>query len=638
MTNTVDQFEEPTLDLDFIEASERDAALCRWGELRDTADEAAFREWRREQDVQRARLITVVAATAFALMGIRDANVVISGIDHAVISVFRTATVCLLFVAAAMTWLRKPGAWIDRWLLACLLSFTPVVCAVRALRPAEFYLQDMSAAVVVVMGSFLVFPTTWFYRWLSMTVFMTSVLAVGVGLSVPTGELVQASCFLWAAYVVAGLGSLSSERHARMQFVRLAEERASRERLQQEADLRVTVEHALRESRDEALASARAKSAFLATMSHELRTPINGIVGMTELLREGELADRQQGYVSSIGSAAKALTTLLADILDVSRVEEGTLEVSSEPFAIADVMRESAHLIAPLAEAKALHLEQDVLVDGGGWVTGDAARLRQVILNLLSNAVKFTHRGTVTLRARAYEVDGFTGAEIEVVDTGIGIAADRQDEIFEPFHQIDQGTSRQFGGAGLGLALAHGLVRGMGGVLELESELGVGSTFRIRMALPTAQPPAHAEVEMVEESAVVHILVVDDQAVNRLVTSRMLSADGHIVTLANDGIEALEACDEKQFDLIFMDISMPRMDGLEAMQHLRSRSGWESDVPIVALTAHALPDDVTACLEAGATAHESKPVDRQTLRRLVSLADDMATITPQMTSEVELHA
>ncbi|MBI4903585.1 MAG: response regulator [Acidobacteria bacterium] len=357
--------------------------------------------------------------------------------------------------------------------------------------------------------------------------------------------------------------------------------------------------------------AALAKSDFLASMSHEIRTPLNAIIGASSLMSGvEETSDREEG-LATIRGAGEALLSIINDILDMTKIESGHLELEPVPFDLGAFLNGLVAIMEPQMRQKDLRLRTVVSPDVIRFVRGDQNRLRQVLLNLLSNAWKFTHSGSVTLEAVRGDGDVIRFA---VSDTGIGIAPELIPKLFQHFSQADMSTTRKYGGTGLGLAISRRLVTMMGGSIELTSEPGVGSRFVVSVPLPAADMPqvdADGAVEMPNRSG--HILVVDDNAVNRLITTRMLHRLGYATSTAEDGNAAVQAASERAFDAILMDCLMPELDGFSATRSIRAMENATRRVPIIALTASAFESDRRRCLDAGMDAYLSKPVRMEDL-------------------------
>jgi CheY-like chemotaxis protein len=309
--------------------------------------------------------------------------------------------------------------------------------------------------------------------------------------------------------------------------------------------------------------------------------------------------------IGVIHEASQSLLTVVDDILDYSKIEAGRIELSPAPFELEPWLDSTLSIVSGLARRKGLSLEVTVCAQARGWRTGDSGRLRQVLLNLLNNAMKFTERGGVVLTVAA---GGTADAlRFSVADTGIGIAADAIDSLFQRFQQADSSISRAFGGTGLGLAISKRLVELMGGSIGVESTAGVGSIFWFEVCLPPVAGAPSGAVAAAAEAFAMKVLLVDDLAANREIGKLVLNAIGCEATTAASGEEAIALLNLSAFDVVFMDVHMPGLDGLETTRLIRGGGGPSAATPILAVTANVLPEQIRACLEAGMNGHVGKP-------------------------------
>ena len=352
--------------------------------------------------------------------------------------------------------------------------------------------------------------------------------------------------------------------------------------------------------------AAETKANFLANMSHEIRTPLNGVLGVLHLLKSEALSDDGRGLVEQALGCGGMLTELLNDVLDVSKLEAGALELKPEPVDVAAAVEGVVDMMRAEAAAKGLGLRA-VVVGEPGWVSIDPIRLRQMLFNLIGNAIKFTPAGRIEVRLTSLGDGPDHRLCVEVEDTGVGVAPEAVGGLFERFQQADGSATRRFGGAGLGLAITRGLARRMGGDVDATSELGRGSTFRLEISAPTADfssPSANDEAAWLEG---LRILVVEDNPTNRLIARQMLEGLGAAVEAADNGMLGVEAVERQAFDLVFMDIQMPVMGGVEACRRIRE-SHSAAALPILAVTANVMDHQLAEYRAVGMNGVIAKPL------------------------------
>ena len=362
----------------------------------------------------------------------------------------------------------------------------------------------------------------------------------------------------------------------------------------------------LKQQTEAAVMANRAKSSFLAMMSHELRTPMNGVLGMARALKQTKLDKRQADYVSMLIRSGDGLMTILNDILDISKIEAGKLELETVSFALRDAGQGVHELWSEVASAKGVKLTYVFDPDAPQWVIGDPTRIRQIMLNLVSNALKFTKEGDVRLSVRPVG----DRVEIAVSDTGIGISEDQQAKLFQSFVQADNSTTRRFGGTGLGLAICKQLAELMGGAISLESQVGKGSVFRVTIPLAPSEARADDTDEGVEiDLTDLRVLVADDNVINQAVAKAILESAQAVTVVAGDGAAALDHLRAGAFDVVLMDVHMPIMDGIEALGRIRAGEAGPADIPVIALTADAMSGVNERLIAAGFDAVQPKPIN-----------------------------
>ncbi|MEQ1783679.1 MAG: ATP-binding protein [Hyphomonadaceae bacterium] len=387
-------------------------------------------------------------------------------------------------------------------------------------------------------------------------------------------------------------------------------------------------ERELKRAKELAEAASAAKGAFLANMSHEIRTPLNGVLGMAQTLMQDELSPEQRGRVEILLDSGRTLMTVVNDILDLSKIESGKVAISPIDVPIREGVASIIELFRTKADEKGIALSLQLDIDLPHRLSIDPVRTRQCLGNLISNAVKFTERGSVTVTACLIGSGDAPKLEFSIADTGIGMTEQQVAGLFEDFAQGDDSITRRFGGTGLGLAITRRLARLMGGDVVVESAPGKGSVFRFSLAVSPAKShsPRNKQARVDRDTAAItsyRILLTDDNAVNRKVVQMFLKPFGVTLVEARDGAEALERLANEIFDLVLMDIHMPVMDGCEAVRSIRSSGQPWADVPVVALTADAMPGDHERYMRMGMNAYVAKPIDLRELFTAINSALSM---------------
>jgi CheY-like chemotaxis protein len=370
--------------------------------------------------------------------------------------------------------------------------------------------------------------------------------------------------------------------------------------------------------------ASRAKTAFLAHMSHEIRTPMNGVIGVAALLADTPLTADQRELLDVIRSSGDLLMTIINDILDLSKVEAGRLELEMRPVDVRKLAADAYRLFEPLAQRKGIALKVTVAEDAPPRLVSDPTRLNQILTNLMSNAIKFTSAGSVDVTIKAAAAEDGGRLTLVVRDTGPGIAPERLGQLFSPFSQGDASISRRYGGTGLGLVISRRLAELLGGFVTASSTPGVGSTFEasVRYAAASADAEVSPQPAAPRHVRPLRVLLAEDNPTNQLVASRLLSRAGHTVVLAQDGEEAVAAAGRERFDVILMDIQMPNLDGIEATRRIRKEHA--DAPPIVAMTANVFDDDRAAAMNAGMCAIVPKPLRGDVLTNVLASLDTAA--------------
>jgi signal transduction histidine kinase/ActR/RegA family two-component response regulator len=408
-------------------------------------------------------------------------------------------------------------------------------------------------------------------------------------------------------------------------------EETSAELLREVAE-RKRVEDELKRAKEVAETATRAKSLFLANMSHELRTPMTGVLGTLDLVLTGNLEAEQREFIELAQTSAHSLLRIINDILDLTKIEMGKLSLEENPFVLQKCLESTFNIFLPVAKSKGLDLRLAVPNDVPEMLVGDQTRLSQILTNLVGNAIKFTEKGEVALRVAAggNTTKGKRDITFTVTDTGIGIADNKKDLLFRAFSQVDASHSRAYGGTGLGLAICKEIVERMGGTISFSSEAGKGSSFSCVIPFAVAEAAQRADfaggktapagdAPRVDGLTKARLLIAEDDSIIRQILGTMLQRSNYEIAFAEHGEKAVEMWESGEYDLILMDVQMPRLNGFEATAAIREKEGSRGGhIPIIAMTAHALKEDEERCLVAGMDAYISKPIDFEKTRQVIA--------------------
>lgn len=590
--------------------------------------EKQFRCYLRTTTIRLTQLLFILGALLFAGFIVLDLFIVPSVAHLFWFIRFLVAVPAFMFClwATFQPWYER----CDQFLLSCLIIVAGLsIVAMIVIAPPPGNQTYYAGLILVLMLAYSLPPIRFVWSVLSSSLIILSYEVVAIGIvETPQLILINNNFFFISAYIFGMLSSYSLEFHARRDFMNLY-------KLEQARD-------ELREAKEAAEAANKSKSEFLANMSHEIRTPMTAILGFTDYMLDPDLTESEKHQAAhTVRRNGEHLLQIINDILDISKIEAGKLEVERIPCPLGQLVAEVQSLMQVWADAKKLPLKVEILGAVPESIQSDPTRLKQILVNLLGNAIKFTDTGGVRLIVRFVGDLAEPSIQFEVIDTGLGMTKDQADRLFQPFTQADSSTTRKYGGSGLGLNISKRLAEMLGGDITVETKLGKGSVFRLRVATGPL-----AGVSMVDSSTVLKIARPDPSALRReelsLVGYRILLAEdgpdnqqiityvlkiaGADVALVNNGKlavdTALAARDQgNPFDIILMDMQMPVLDGYEATELLR-RHGYTG--PIIALTAHAMASDRQRCLNAGCNNYTTKPINR---KNLIQVIRDSLTLT-----------
>ena len=511
--------------------------------------------------------------------------------------------------------LRDPGSAHLTLEMAALAANALILANVVAYLSIHFETPKLVYFVIMALGFATVGP--------SVRILVPSVVLALTALVILAGQAGPGVAGQYAFVGLAGaFGAIGLSTMTRGVVMRELRARLAAEALNRQIEQELATNHALRVQAQDlaraADAANRSKTEFLATMSHELRTPLNGVLGMAQAMTADPLSKAQRGRLVVIEDSGRALLGIINDVLDISKIEAGRLELSPTVFNMAGFADDLAALYGALAQERGLEFRLEVTPEARGWRRGDEVRLRQVISNLLSNALKFTEAGSVVARIDA---DGDL-LKVSVTDTGMGVAPERAPQLFDKFVQADASTTRRFGGTGLGLSICREILSLMGGEIDFTSVVGEGSCFTFTAPLARAETPTSVTQAMEPSfDEALRVLVADDNPTNRLVIRTLLEQFGIDTVTVDSGAEAIEAWEAGAWSAILMDIHMPGMDGLEATKAIRARerTGGRARIPIIAVTASVLSHETDAYFAAGMDDFIAKPIE---LPRLLAILED----------------